>query len=129
MENNGYYQPQYDQQPQYAQQPQYYKPVDPNYEEKSKSFLTKAIVACCICSLPVGSIIAIAMGTNNRKDVLDYINNGGLHTTKIQVCSALSRASKYAGIAYTCFWAFYLLYIIFFILIAILGAAGSYFGG
>ena len=51
MENNNY------------QQQVYYQPsynsYDPNYSATAKEFLTKAIIACAISSLPVGSIIAI----------------------------------------------------------------------
>ena len=70
MDNNNYSQPQYNQQPygqQYAQA--YGQPpvIDPTYEQKSKEFLTKTIVAGCISALPVGSIIAIFMASNNRK--------------------------------------------------------------
>ncbi len=107
MENNYY-----NQQPQY-QQPQYYQTVDPNYSVTVKDFLTKAIVSCAICALPVGSIIAIFMASKNREAVLDYIAKGGPHTTRVKVCSALSRAGKYGGIGYTIFWGFYLLYFAF----------------
>lgn len=82
--------------------------IDPNYNEISKDFLTKAIVSCAIGSLPVGSIIAIAIASKNRKALLEYLERGGLHTEKIKVSSALSRAGKYAGIGFTCFWGFYI---------------------
>ena len=126
MENNYYSQPQYNQQyaqPVYAQVQQ---PVDPAYNEKVKGFLTKAIVACAISCVPVGSIIAIIMGSKNRTEVLDYINQGGPHTIRIKVCSCLSRAAKYAGIGYTIFWAFYLLYFILFMLTMVLGIVTQY---
>ena len=124
MENNQYQQPQYQQaQPVYQYQPvQAQQPVDPNYSEVSKEFLTKAIVSCAIASLPVGSIIAIFMATKNRTARLDYLAKGGTHTDKIKISSALSRAGKYAGIAYTCIWAFYMLYWLVMIFI-IIGAA------
>ncbi|MBO4459922.1 MAG: hypothetical protein J5778_04610 [Clostridiales bacterium] len=99
--------------------------VDPGYEEKAKTFLTKAIVACAIASLPIGSIVAIIMGSGNRTAILDYLNQGGIHTTKIQVSSALSRASKYAGIAYTIVWAFYALYMAFFLFMVIAAAVAG----
>lgn len=135
MENNNYSQQQYN--PQYQQTYQQpYTPIqqpapvyDPEYEAKAKDFLTKAIVSCCISTIPVGSFIAIAMATKNRKALLDYIEQGGLHTTKVQVSSALSRAGKYSGIACSVFWGIYLTYwvIAFLIMIiAVIGGLSSY---
>ena len=92
----------------YAQAPVAVPIVDPAYAEASKDFLTKAIVSCAIASLPVGSIIAIIIASKNRKVLLEYLERGGLHTEKIKVSSALSRAGKYAGIGFTCFWGFYI---------------------
>ena len=97
------------QQPAQAQQV-YQAPYDPNYAATAKEFLTKAIVACAISTIPVGSIISIFMGTNNRKNILEYIDRGGFHTVKIKVCSALSRAAKYGGIGMTIFWGIWSLY-------------------
>ena len=124
MENNQYQQPQYEQaQPVYQYQPvQAQRPIDPNYEEKSRDFLTKAIVSCCICSLPVGSIIAIVMASKNRTELLDYLAKGGTHTGKIKVSSALSRAGKYGGVGFTCVWAFYFLYLAFIFTALIIAA-------
>jgi len=121
MDNNNYYQQSYGQQ--YVQPAA--QPVDPNYAETTKSFLTKAIVACALSGFPVASIIAIIMGSNNRQDVLDYLNRGGPHTIKVKVCSCLSRAAKYAGIGYTIFWGVYLIYILFFVLIGVIGIASN----
>ena len=112
---------------QYYQTTGYQQPVDPNYETTARDFLTKAIVSCAICALPVGSIIAIFMGKKNRQAVLDYLNRGGLHTTKIKFCSALSRTGFYAGIGYTIFWGVYALYFLFVILAAI-GVLASQYG-
>ena len=128
------------QQQQYAQQQQQYaqqqyqqtayqapvqqqQPVDPNYAEVSKDFLTKAIVAGAISTLPVGSIIAINMATKNRAALLDYLSRGGLHTVKIKISSALSRAARYSGIGYTIFWAVWLLYYIIAMSVVVLGIA------
>lgn len=120
MENNNYsgQQVQY-QQPQQMGQPGYQfpqqyqiPPVDPNYSETVKGFLTKAIVACAISSLPVGSMIAIGMASKNRKDLLEYLDKSGLHTVRMKVCSCLSRAGRYSGIGFTIFWAIYLFYIL-----------------
>ncbi len=135
MENNNYSQQQYN--PQYQQTYQQpYTPIqqpapvyDPEYEAKAKDFLTKAIVSCCISTIPVGSFIAIAMATKNRAALLDYIAKGGMHTTKVQVSSALSRAGKYSGIACSVFWGIYLTYwvIAFLIMIiAVIGGLSSY---
>ena len=90
MDNNNYSQPQYNQP--YGQQPYaqaYGQPpvIDPTYESRAKDFLTKTIVSCCIAGIPVGSIIAIFMASNNRKALLEYIAQGGPHTTKLKVCS------------------------------------------
>lgn len=127
MENNQYQQPQYQQaQPVYQYQPvQAQQPVDPNYAALAKDFLTKAIVSCAICSLPVGSIIAINMATKNREALLGYLSRGGLHTDRIKVSSALSRAGRYGGIGFTIFWGIYALYFVFAFLIAIIGIAAN----
>ena len=128
------------QQQQYAQQQQQYaqqqyqqtayqapvqqqQPVDPNYAEVSTDFLTKAIVAGAISTLPVGSIIAINMATKNRAALLDYLSRGGLHTVKIKISSALSRAARYSGIGFTIFWAVWLLYYIIAMSVVVLGIA------
>lgn len=136
MENNNYSQQQYN--PQYQQTYQQpYTPVqqpapayDPEYEAKAKDFLTKAIVSCCIASLPIGSFIAIAMATKNRAALLDYIAKGGMHTTKVQVSSALSRAGKYAGIGFSVFWGIYLTYVAIALIVTfvaiIAGLSGNY---
>ncbi len=129
MENNNYSQQQYN--PQYQQTYQQPAPAyDPEYEAKSKDFLTKAIVSCCISTIPIGCFIAIAMATKNREALLDYIAKGGIHTTKIQVSSALSRAGKYSGIACSVFWGIYLTYIVFALIITLIavifGLSGNY---
>ena len=114
----------------YAQAPVAVPVVDPAYAETSKDFLTKAIVSCSIASLPVGSIIAIIIASKNRKTLLEYLERGGLHTEKIKVSSALSRAGKYAGIGFTCFWGFYIgIYAVYFgwiILMFILAALSGF---
>ena len=128
MDNNQYQQPQY-QQAQYQQGYQYQapvqqqQPIDPNYPAVSKEFLTQAIVAGAISSLPVGSIIAINMATKNRAALLDYLSRGGMHTVKIKISSALSRGARYSGIGFTIFWAVWLLYYIFAMLILFFGIA------
>ncbi|MCQ2473312.1 MAG: hypothetical protein MJ098_04160 [Saccharofermentans sp.] len=124
MENNYYQQPQQAYQPQQPQQPQQ-QVVNSSYEEASKQFLTKAIVSCCICFLPVGSIIAIFMAKKNRELLLDYLTRGGYHTVKIKVSSILSRAATYGGIGYTIFWAIYILYFAIMIGVAIIGAIAA----
>ncbi|MCR4729645.1 MAG: hypothetical protein K5881_01820 [Saccharofermentans sp.] len=124
MDNNQYQQPQYQQAQQtyqYQAPVQQQQPVDPNYAEVSKDFLTKAIVAGAISTLPVGSIIAINMATKNRAALLDYLSRGGLHTVKIKISSALSRAARYSGIGYTIFWAVWLLYYIIATSVVVIG--------
>ena len=128
------------QQQQYAQQQQQYaqqqyqqtayqapvqqqQPVDPNYAEVSNDFLTKAIVAGAISTIPVGSIIAINMATKNRAALLDYLSRGGMHTVKIKISSALSRGARYSGIGFTIFWAVWLLYYIIAMSVVVLGIA------
>ena len=103
----------------YQAQPQ--QPIDPNYAAVAKDFLTKAIVSCCISSLPVGSIIAINMATKNRAALLDYLSRGGLHTVKIKISSALSRGARYSGIGFTIFWAVWLLYYIIATSVVVIG--------
>lgn len=124
MDNNQYQQPQYQQAQQtyqYQAPVQQQQPVDPNYAEVSNDFLTKAIVAGAISSLPVGSIIAINMATKNRAALLDYLSRGGLHTVKIKISSALSRGARYSGIGFTIFWAVWLLYYIIATSVVVLG--------
>ena len=126
MDNNQYQQPEYQQAQQtyqYQAPVQQQQPVDPNYAAVSKDFLTKAIVAGAISTLPVGSIIAINMATKNRAALLDYLSRGGLHTVKIKISSALSRAARYSGIGYTILWGIWLLYYAFMMLALILGLA------
>lgn len=126
MDNNQYQQPQYQQAQQtyqYQEPVQQQQPIDPNYPAVSKEFLTQAIVAGAISSLPVGSIIAINMATKNRAALLDYLSRGGLHTVKIKISSALSRGARYSGIGFTIFWAVWLLYYIFAMLILFFGIA------
>lgn len=126
MDNNQYQQPQYQQAQQtyqYQAPVQQQQPVDPNYAEVSNDFLTKAIVAGAISSLPVGSIIAINMATKNRAALLDYLSRGGLHTVKIKISSALSRGARYSGIGFTIFWAVWLLYYIIAMSVVVIGIA------
>ena len=141
MENNNYngqqyQQPQYQQpqyqQPQYQQQYQYAQPQapiiqrnDPEYLKIANEFLKNAIIACAVCSLPVGSIIAINMATKNRASLLDYLSKGGYHTERIKVSSALSRAGRYGGIGFTIFWGIYLGYILISVSAVIIAAIAS----
>ena len=120
MENNNYNtQQQYYQQPVQQQQYVYQQPNDPTYMATVGEFLKNAIISCCIASLPVGSIIAICMATKYRKQLLEYLEKGGLHTPRVKTSSALLRAGRYAGIAYTIFWAVYALYFAIWIMAGI----------
>ena len=128
MENNNnqqqYQQPQYTyQQP--VQQPQYVyrQPNDPAYLAIANEYLKNAIISCCISSLPVGSIIAIFMAKKYRKQLLEYLEKGGLHTPRIKVSSALLRAGMYSGIGCTVVWGIYLLCMVFWFVIMLIALA------
>ena len=124
MENNNYNaQQQYYQQP--VQQPQYvyHQPNDPAYLAVANEYLRNAIISCCIAFLPIGSIIAIFMAKKYRKQLLEFLEKGGLHTPRIKVSSALLRAGMYAGIGYTIFWGIYLLCIVFWLLAMVFALA------
>ena len=128
MDNNQYQQPQYQQAQQtyqYQAPVQQQQPIDPNYPAVSKEFLTQAIVAGAISSLPVGSIIAINMATKNRAALLDYLSRGGMHTVKIKISSALSRGARYSGIGFTIFWGIYLIFFAIWIAAAIFAVIAS----
>jgi len=128
MENNNnqqqYQQPQYTyQQP--VQQPQYVyrQPNDPAYLAIANEYLKNAIISCCISGLPVGSIIAIFMAKKYRKQLLEYLEKGGLHTPRIKVSSALLRAGMYSGIGCTVVWGVYLLCMVFWFVIMLIALA------
>ena len=128
MENNNnqqqYQQPQYTyQQP--VQQPQYVyrQPNDPAYLAIANEYLKNAIISCCISGLPIGSIIAIFMAKKYRKQLLEYLEKGGLHTPRIKVSSALLRAGMYSGIGCTCVWGIYLLCMVFWFIVMIFALA------
>jgi hypothetical protein len=128
MENNNnqqqYQQPQYTyQQP--VQQPQYVyrQPNDPAYLAIANEYLKNAIISCCISGLPVGSIIAIFMAKKYRKQLLEYLEKGGLHTPRIKVSSALLRAGMYSGIGCTIVWGVYLLCMVFWFVIMLIALA------
>ena len=101
MENNNYQQPY---QQQYYTTPGY-QPVNQQYLDTANALLKSAIIACVLAGFPVCSIIAIFKGTANRKKVLDYLAQGGLHTPRIKICSILSRAATYYGIGSTILYA------------------------
>ena len=129
MENNNNQQ-QYYQQPQYTyqqpvQQPQYVyrQPNDPAYLAIANEYLKNAIISCCISGLPVGSIIAIFMAKKYRKQLLEYLEKGGLHTPRIKVSSALLRAGMYGGIGCTVVWGIYLLCMVFWFVIMLIALA------
>lgn len=88
---------------------------NPEYDQKSSELLKYAIISAAICSLPIGSIIAIGMASRNLTALHEYLASGGLHTGKIKTSSAVSKVGKFGGIGFTIFWGFYLLYIIFMI--------------
>ena len=98
---------------------------DPVYEEKASGFLRSAIISCAVCSIPIGSIIAIVMGSKNYKAILEYLSEGGPHTGRIKTSAALSKTGKYVGVGMTIFWGFYLAYFAFMIIMTILVATGA----
>ena len=107
MENNNYQQ--YSQQPQYYTTPGY-QAIDQQYLNTANALLKSAIIACVLAGFPVCSIIAIFKGIGNRKKVLDYLAQGGLHTPRIKICSILSRAATYYGIGSTILYAVMFIY-------------------
>ncbi len=104
-----------------------------DYGEKVSTFLALGIVSVALMSMPIGSIVAIVMGSKNRKSILEYLENGGIHTTKIKVSSILSNVGKYGGIGYTILWGLIMLYYIFlfaaFIIALIFGTKYAYTNG
>lgn len=140
MENNNFnnQQPNY-QQPNYQQpyggqqyqQPygQAYQPayqqVDPNYEQTASEFLKSAIISCVLAGFPIANIVAIFKAKANRKKILEYIDQGGMHTPKIKTSSCLSRAAIYGAIGSIVIYGFYALYIGFMFFIMIMAAIGS----
>ena len=121
MENNNYQQPY--QQQQYYTTPGY-QPVNQQYLDTANALLKSAIIACVLAGFPVCSIIAIFKGSANRKKVLDYLAQGGLHTQRIKISSMLSRAATYYGIGSTILYAVMFIYYVLVILL-IFGAAMS----
>ena len=112
MENNYY------QQQQYYTAPGY-QPVDQQYLATANALLKSAIIACVLAGFPVASIIAIFKGIGNRKKVLDYLAQGGLHTPRIKTASMLSRAATYYGIGSTIlYFVMFIYYVLVIILIA-----------
>ncbi len=130
MENQNYnaQQPNYQQQQQYYQQPGqqqyvYVQPNDPVYLATANEYLKNAIISCCISGLPIGSIIAIFMAKKYRKQLLEFLEKGGLHSPRIKVSSALLRAGMYSGIGCTIVWGIYLFFVIFWFVAMIFALA------
>lgn len=116
MENNNY---QNYQQPQQYYTTPGYQPVNQQYLDQANALLKSAIIACVLAGFPVCSIIAIFKGIGNRKKVLDYIAQGGLHTPRIKTASMLSRAATYYGIGSTIlYFVMFIYYVLVIILIA-----------
>ena len=121
-------QPQQYQQQQYAQAQQaYQQPVDPAYEETVGEFLKQAIFSCVMACFPVACIFAIFKGSKNRKNIMAYLEHGGVHTNKVTVSSILSNVGKYYGLGMTIIYAILLIYYAFVIFIMIIAAIGSNF--
>ena len=121
MENNNYQQPY--QQQQYYTTPGY-QPVNQQYLDTANALLKSAIIACVLAGFPVCSIIAIFKGMGNRKKVLDYLAQGGLHTPRIKICSILSRAATYYGIGSTILY--FLMFIYYVLMICLIFAAANH---
>lgn len=111
MENNNY---QNYQQPQQYYTTPGYQAVNQQYLDQANALLKSAIIACVLAGFPVCSIIAIFKGISNRKKVLDYLAQGGMHTPRIKIASILSRAATYYGIGST------ILYIVMFLYYALI---------
>ena len=91
MENNNY---QNYQQPQQYYTTPGYQAVNQQYLDQANALLKSAIIACVLAGLPVCSIVAIFKGIGNRKKVLDYLAQGGLHTPRIKIQTRTSIQSS-----------------------------------
>ena len=69
------------------------------------------------------SIIAIFMAKKYRKQLLEFLEKGGLHTPRIKVSSALLRGGMYSGIGFTIVWGIYLFFVIFWFVAMIFALA------
>ena len=117
MDNYNNYQ-NYQQPQQYYTTPGY-QAVNQQYLDQANALLKSAIIACVLAGFPVCSIIAIFKGIGNRKKVLDYLAQGGLHTPRIKIASMLSRAATYYGIGSTIlYFVMFIYYVLVIILIA-----------
>ncbi|MBO7449122.1 MAG: hypothetical protein J6U54_02030 [Clostridiales bacterium] len=120
MDNNNYNNQQYQPQQQYQQY------TDPNYEAQASAFLKKTITALILAAFPIANIFGVVMASGNIKAILAYLQAGGMHTSKIKTCSALSKAAKYYGIASIIMYAFLCIYYVFIIFAVIGTAMASY---
>lgn len=82
------------------------------YEEKASGFMSKAVAGLICAAFPVASIVAIFLGAGNHKAIVEYIASGGVHTSKIKTCAALSKGSIFAGIAMTILYASCFIFIV-----------------
>ena len=86
--------------------------INSMYEEKASGFMSKAVAGLICAAFPVASIVAIFLGAGNHKAIVEYIASGGVHTSKIKTCAALSKGSIFAGIAMTILYASYFIFIV-----------------
>ncbi len=97
----------------------YYQPVvrDPQVESLIDSAFGKSLTSTIICGLPVGSIIAIVLGSAglNLVDEAKRLaaQRGAMPGGKNVAATVLGKIGKIAGIVMTIWWAFYIFFIVF----------------
>jgi hypothetical protein len=90
--------------------------TDAQYEQKASGFFKKAIAGLICAAFPIACIVAIFLGAGNHKDIVNYVNAGGLHTPKIKTSAALSKGAMFAGIGMTIVYLVYFVYVILVVL-------------
>ncbi len=89
----------------------------------ANSAFGKALAAAIIAEMPIGSIIAIIMGSKALRQVEGAYALGAQYGVcvggKCIAAKVLGKVGKIAGIAMTAFWAVYFLWIILYIIIYI----------
>ena len=110
-------QPQYSYPPQqqydYSQQQYGYPQQQYNYPYpmQAPDFLPMAITALVLAEIPVASIVAIILGSKNKRRIQNYLAEGGQRTAKVKVSSILSTVGLWLGVGMTIFYAVYFFYL------------------